>query len=461
MAEVTLQSQVNRILLATFVLVAGTSVASIYGYSHLRNAWTKNRISEEISKPLPDQVDALIPSFLLPEQKAGVCLMLDRIKKNENLTSISIVEDDASIAARFPGCSIKDTSSICFGADGYIAAVSPIRESGRLFGYLVKVKQNDPLVAGGNWVEILEIIGAVLFVAFVLLFRVLAKLMSREVPKALGDLLNWIEADLNDDHSVAPYLKFKELRDLRERISIILDRHDHARDQVIIGQLTSGIMHDIKTPLSSIVTATDLASEQPKDSPKRLSRLENLLSVCQARLPVVGAIIESTLDGSRDVHVEKTSNDITGTVKEAIGLSTDFIHVRNAHVSFDIVESRPEVAHDPTQFLRVFSNLIRNGLEAAQGDDEPKLFISIKNDENSTKIAVEDNGPGIPENSDKVFRVFRSTKAHGSGLGLLISRKIVEAHHGKLVVTRSEKLGGARFEVCLPRIQSGQLGAFT
>ncbi|MFN8945705.1 MAG: ATP-binding protein, partial [Pseudobdellovibrionaceae bacterium] len=65
-------------------------------------------------------------------------------------------------------------------------------------------------------------------------------------------------------------------------------------------------------------------------------------------------------------------------------------------------------------------------------------------------VVIEDSGTGLPEQVDSIFRLLKSTKPHGSGLGLLISKKIIEAHHGRIIASQSEELKGAQFEILLP-----------
>ena len=106
------------------------------------------------------------------------------------------------------------------------------------------------------------------------------------------------------------------------------------------------------------------------------------------------------------------------------------------------------------QIERAITNIIKNGLEAIQEGPARERRIRISyhlNNKDFIGLAIEDAGPGLPANPNNVFRFLKSTKAHGSGLGLLISKKIVEAHGGKLVANRSADLGGAKFEILLPR----------
>ncbi|NDC25550.1 MAG: ATP-binding protein, partial [Proteobacteria bacterium] len=111
------------------------------------------------------------------------------------------------------------------------------------------------------------------------------------------------------------------------------------------------------------------------------------------------------------------------------------------------------VEHDPIQMERVFTNLIKNAIESCAATEKGReVFISARKDfrAKSLVISVDDAGQGLPLEPQSVFRLLKSTKLHGSGLGLIVSRKIVEAHGGKLVPSHSPLLGGARFEVFLP-----------
>ena len=448
MVDKTIQSKVNRILAATFVVVIATMAGGLFGYSYLKTTWAVDSVTDELTRSLPSQVESLIPSFLLPEQTDGVSLVFDKIKKSESLLSVRLVDKEA-FKSFARSCSKMEAYVFC-AKSGQVTVAAPIQEAGKLFGYLVKTKAISASSSKSDLLNAILVTGAVLFIAFAILFSFLARFISRDVPAHLASLLKWVEDDLEGRQSAAPNLHFKELNQLGRGISEIIERHNRSRDQALVGQLTSGIMHDIKTPLSSLVTATCLVQEQAKDSPKRLSRLENLFAACESRLPVIGEIIESTLDGSRDIHIEKTAISVRETILRSIELTHDLARGRNAKVILTNFDGDAKASHDSVQLTRVFSNIIKNGLEAVGSKSNAEIRISLESENGETKVLFEDNGPGLPGDPDKVFRIFRSTKSHGSGLGLLISRRIVESHGGRITAGSSKVLGGARFEVTIP-----------
>ena len=257
--------------------------------------------------------------------------------------------------------------------------------------------------------------------------------------------------------SRAPRLRFQELNNLGEKIGELLDRHEKSRDRAMIGLLASGIMHDIKTPLHSIVTAQMLLAEQSANSEKRPKLLENLFRVCTNKLPVIGAIIESTLDGSRDIHIERKPTDLRETIAESLALFSATIQQKGLRVEQPQGTEPVVLDHDAVQLGRVISNLLKNSIEALNERTETAapsdLDLSIQFDCSEpgvTKVVLEDSGPGLPENPESVFRLLRGTKPRSSALGLVVSRKIIQAHEGTLTATHAQVLPGARFEIRLP-----------
>ncbi len=126
---------------------------------------------------------------------------------------------------------------------------------------------------------------------------------------------------------------------------------------------------------------------------------------------------------------------------------------------FDFAASDDMVMVDRIQIQQVLTNLMRNAVEAMGESPKKNLRVSIKAAESGkAAVTVEDSGAGIPnEISDQLFRPFVTTKAGGMGIGLSISKRIIEAHGGEITVSRSE-LGGARFTFTLPAYDGEENG---
>jgi len=236
-----------------------------------------------------------------------------------------------------------------------------------------------------------------------------------------------------------------------KEIQAISDRLNNSfqnREQFVYSQIARGVIHDIKTILQSLKAASDLASENQSEA-----RMNNLLKVTQLKLPSLLEIVDTTLDGSREIAVKKEKVRIGATVERSINTIKSLQFAANIDFVFD-QKNETDIAHDSVQLERVFTNLIKNGIESINDLDNSRRQIKISFSEPNldfVKISIEDSGKGIPKNAESVFRLLKSTKSHGSGIGLLVSKKIVEAHHGKLVAGHSQTLGGAQFDVILPK----------
>ena len=234
-----------------------------------------------------------------------------------------------------------------------------------------------------------------------------------------------------------------------QEISDKLNHSFREREQVVYSQVAQGVIHDIRTLLQSLQVATDLASEKQSDE-----RFKNLLTVSKSKLPNLLAIINTALDGSREIKIQPFSADLIKTLRNSIDTNLAIAISKNIKIDF---ETRPDslmTTHDPIQLERVFTNILKNAVEAVEEKQSLDKKIKITCEDmsfNQVKVTIEDNGLGLPPKAESVFRLLRSTKTHGSGLGLLVSRKIVEAHSGNIKASHSTILKGAKFEIEIPR----------
>ena len=127
---------------------------------------------------------------------------------------------------------------------------------------------------------------------------------------------------------------------------------------------------------------------------------------------------------------------------------------RGVPVECQFEESLPVVSGDQIQVQQVFINLILNAIEALEGPQlAPLIVLRAATDSNGVIIQVIDNGPGV-DDPDRIFDAFMTTKEKGMGIGLAVSRSIVEAHGGQLWV-ENNKTSGATFNVALPLSHAG------
>ena len=260
------------------------------------------------------------------------------------------------------------------------------------------------------------------------------KFLNKHVIRPIEQLLTVSTGNSTPDSNWA-----REIKEISEKLNEAFMQ----RDQVVYAQLSRGLFHDMKTMLQSVRVATDLAKENPSDS-----RYANLLKVLSFQLPSLQKLTETALDGSRDIVLNKESVDIAKTIKQSISaLKSCF----NSEISFD---SEPNIflLHDNIQLERVFNNLIKNAVEATLETEleNHKINVSafVKNE--NIIVSIEDSGAGLPVGFDSSLKQVRSTKIHGAGLGLVVSKKIIEAHGGAIHISQSAELKGARIDLSFP-----------
>jgi len=222
-----------------------------------------------------------------------------------------------------------------------------------------------------------------------------------------------------------------------------------SREQAVFGQVARGIIHDIRTHLNSMGTATQLVAAA-KDVDVREARLEKLYSACSRNIPKIKSIVDLSLDSSREISMNAELADIGETVAQALATLSEMAQARGVSLEFDPNGALLAV-HDPVQLERVFVNLVKNGIEATEDAIQRKhVRIAVRTLADGVAIEVEDSGRGL-SNSQSVFRALKSSKTHGVGLGLFVSKKIVEAHNGTLEPGSSTALGGAKLRVLFPQ----------
>ena len=140
------------------------------------------------------------------------------------------------------------------------------------------------------------------------------------------------------------------------------------------------------------------------------------------------------------------------TVEASLHYTRELSRLRNVTVEVD-APHEVMANYDSLQFIRVINNLLKNSIEAASDSDETlnrKVKVSLASQDGHIKLTIEDSGVGFKVSPEKAFRAFRTTKTRGTGLGLLVSKKIVEAHNGMIMASNSSEFGGAKMEVVLP-----------
>ncbi len=231
----------------------------------------------------------------------------------------------------------------------------------------------------------------------------------------------------------------QELELAQERQRVLQEQLSHVGRTRALGEMASALGHEIKQPLGAIANyaegcLVELAGERPAIQEVR-GALEKLLAATLR----AGRIIERIRQFVTRHEPRREPFDPNQVVAEAEEILRHEANRRAVAVRFELAPDLPLLHGDPIQIQQVLVNLLSNALEAiaAAEPPSPSLLIETKGTaRGGVEFIVTDNGEGIePDRINKVFDTYYSTRAEGMGMGLAISRSIVEAHQGRLTVT--------------------------
>lgn len=229
------------------------------------------------------------------------------------------------------------------------------------------------------------------------------------------------------------------------------ERETRRRRLEHLGQLASGLAHEIKNPLSTMKLNLQLLQEDWRDAQtdrdRRTARKVNILMDEIKRLET---ILEDFLAFARGNELELELADI----RVLIGEVADFIEpeLKAARITLwsGVRSDLPLIPIDRKKLKQALLNLVINARQAMEEVGGGELFLTAHRDGSDVVIEVADTGPGIPPQlHDRVFDVYFSTKRGGTGLGLPTVRRIVEEHGGRLLL-RSQQNHGTQFLLILP-----------
>ena len=225
-----------------------------------------------------------------------------------------------------------------------------------------------------------------------------------------------------------------------------------------LGEMAASLAHELNQPLSAATTYLHASQMDVRRAGLIGESAARTIELAKAQLLRAGEIIrrmrELLAHGTRSLGIERVAPmvaDLSGVfsmIERADGVSIE--------LRIDDLNDRVRVGR--IQFQQAMVNLVRNAVEALEGWPDPRVLIigRVVSDE-SYELRIEDNGPGIAAaEMDSIFRTLMTTKTGGMGLGLSVTRTIVESHGGVLEVEASD-LGGAAFSFCLIRERESEL----
>jgi PAS domain S-box-containing protein len=234
----------------------------------------------------------------------------------------------------------------------------------------------------------------------------------------------------------------------------------HVSRLTTLGELTASIAHEVSQPLGAMITSAAAGARwltaAPPDIPEARAALDNIVADGKRAREVIGRIRAL----AKRQALRKHWLDINREILEVIALTEHELRTNAVVLRTDLDTTLPQVAGDHVQLQQVILNLIVNAIEAMSAvHDRPRelAIASVQDGPNAVLVEVRDSGKGLgADSAERVFESFYTTKPEGLGIGLSISRSIVEAHDGRLWAA-ANKPHGAVFRFSLPVAGEEQL----
>lgn len=269
-----------------------------------------------------------------------------------------------------------------------------------------------------------------------MLYPVMPKLLALKSPRELEHSNRALQQEIE-------HRQYSEMQTSRLQHELA-----HMGRLTAMGQMATGLAHELNQPLLAISQSADtatLAANESHEDPELVECLEDIQKQTQRAGGIIGALRQFA---SKDI-VNRSVIDLHALIGQTIQLVKSDSRAGDVNIQ-SIVGDIAKPTVDRVQIAQVLLNLLRNGIDAiTYGNSSDRcIFITTCQKGDLITVKVEDTGSGLDPGIEP-FKAFQSSKVDGMGMGLSISRSIIESHGGKLWVDKNSK-AGARFAFTLP-----------
>ena len=253
------------------------------------------------------------------------------------------------------------------------------------------------------------------------------------------------DANSRDRNSLGALLTIHDLESVRE----IETELEVSRRMASIGRLTAGVGHEVKNPINAIVVHLELLRNKVHAGGDALRHLD----IIQSEIRRLDRVVQTLVDFSRPVELQLKDQDLRGVVASVLTLASADLQTRGVTVESQ-TPARPVYCRvDADLIEQALLNVVLNGAQAmATGG---ALEVRLTEDNRWAYIRVRDHGEGIPDEiRARIFDLYFTTKKEGSGIGLAMTYRIVQMHHGQIDV-ESKAGSGTTFVLRLPLVSAG------
>jgi two-component system sensor kinase FixL len=248
-------------------------------------------------------------------------------------------------------------------------------------------------------------------------------------------------------------------RDAEQRLEFSQERLKELQSEFVqvsrlsaMGEMAATLAHELNQPLAAMMNYAQATRRMLQSSGvDDTARLIELMTKAADQANRAGEIIRRLRTFVAQGETEKSQDDISEVVNEACALALVGARADGVETTMALAADLPDVFLDRIQIQQVVVNLIRNALDAMNEQDKRAILIKTELGKDSTiNVSIADNGPGLDEEiAEKLFQPFNSSKSDGMGIGLSISRTIIEQHGGRIWATPNDG-GGVVFSFTLP-----------
>jgi signal transduction histidine kinase len=255
-----------------------------------------------------------------------------------------------------------------------------------------------------------------------------------------------------------------DLASIQQQVQLVVDRLRQtgeelqaARQEVLraerlaaIGGLAAGVAHELRNPLTSVKLLLQHAATHGGDATVAATKMGLILDEIER----METTIQGLLDFSRPAQPQRKLHDLRETIERALHLVAGRAEKQRVITNMNLGGAPLTVNGDPQQLHQVFVNLLINAIEAMPQGGALRISITGPRDADQLAVEIRDTGEGIPPDLlPRLFEPFASAKERGTGLGLAVSRRIVQEHGGSIAV-RPATPRGTVFVVKLPAVKT-------